>query len=76
MVEIFGTTVRNFTRDGNQVIVFKIPALSKLTARRRANFNARVKGISNRDISEPEVIEDGDLPGQSIFSVEVIGSSS
>jgi hypothetical protein len=72
MAEIFGRVESSETRNGNKVTTFRIPAISGKMATRRAKMNARLKGIKNYDVNEPEIVGDGDIPGQSIYDVTLV----
>lgn len=58
--------------NGRQETVFTFSALSENTARRKAVFNSRVKGLAGFEIISVEDIGPGDLPGQREFEVTVV----
>lgn len=74
MVRVFGTVVDTDTERGITTLKFKIPAFAKGTARRRAVRNANVKGFNDVEVKELQVFEEGDLPGQIIYLVELEAS--
>lgn len=71
MVEFFGSVARSNVENGKQTVTFRIPALTKSGAKQRARGNARLKGMSNFSVGEPNNVGDGDIPGQKIFEVPV-----
>jgi hypothetical protein len=72
MVEITGTLQSSrLLENGDQRTVWTIPALSKTGAKQRARANSRVKGNSPDQISDPEVVRQGQIPGQKIYEVAV-----
>jgi len=73
MVEFSARTVTSSLDDGEQTIVFRVPAVSERTARRRARVNARIKGIAGGEVTDVEEVAQGDVPGQVIYEVEVTG---
>lgn len=71
MAELIGKT-SSTEYDGDKVIsTWRIPAQSKGLARRQAKANERIKGRKNVEVGDVEKIEDGSLPGQKIYAVEV-----
>ena len=75
MVEFFGRTVSSEVQNGQQLISFRIPAISRSLARRRAMVNARIKEVQSPEVSNIEIIEQGQIPGQNIFLVEISGTT-
>lgn len=73
MVEITGNVITSNLTDDEFRIAFKIPAFSKRVARRRALTSARVKGMNQPEVTSVETIRSGDIPGQTIFRVDVVG---
>lgn len=71
MVEFFGTLSRSTVQNGQRVNEFRIPAFSSRAARGRARANARIKGLDDFELRDPEEVDQGDVPGQSIYLVEV-----
>lgn len=71
MVEFFGTLARSRVEDGEQVNVFRIPAFSSQIAKQRARANARLKGLSEFTIDDVVAIDSTQVPGQTIYEVEV-----
>lgn len=72
MVELFGNVERSFREEDNNVTVFKIPAISKSGAKRRASLNARLKGLLEYEVGEPQQVRsDQAPPGGSIYHVRV-----
>lgn len=53
---------------------WRIPAQAERLARRQAKANATIKGRNNVEIVSVEKIEDGSLPGQSIYRVDTASS--
>lgn len=76
MVEIFGKIAGSEMRNGKQVFTFRIPALSRSVAQQRAKLNAGIKNMSNPQVVRVEEIQQGQLPGQTIYSVEVEGGTT
>jgi len=72
MVELTGKTSKTNFSGGKVESTWRIPAQSESLAKRQAKVNERVKGRSNVEVGDVEKIEDGDLPGQSIYSVETV----
>lgn len=72
MVEIFGRIESSESRNGTQVITFRIPAVSKRLATRRAKMNSRLKGIPDFNVNDTEKVGNAGIPGQSIYDVTVI----
>lgn len=58
MVEVFGTLEKSVSRNGVTELTFTIPALSERGARRRSKINARLKGVSNREIQSSSKVSD------------------
>lgn len=71
MVELFGRIEKTDVQDGKQVTIFRIPAVSQSLAEQRAGINARLKGLSNFQLSGVRKVGSGSFPGQSIFDVKV-----
>lgn len=71
MVQVFGTVEQSFSEEENQFTVFRIPAFSERLARRRGGANARIKGLSNFEVTNIEQVGQGDVPGQKLFDVTV-----
>lgn len=71
MVEIFGEVESSSIVNGDQIVIYRIPAISKSAAKARARGNNRLKGLTSPEITSVEKIANGSLPGQSIYSVEV-----
>lgn len=71
MVEIIGRIQSTDTANRTITDTWRMPAPTERFARRFARANSRVKGRSNYEIVSVEEIEDGDLPGQSIYEVVV-----
>jgi len=76
MVEFFGRTLDSEVQGDVQQILFQIPAFSERGARRRARVNSRIKGITGAEVVGVESIRSGDVPGQTIFRVQVSGGVS
>lgn len=72
MAQFFGQTESSETRNGVQVTTFRVPALSKRLATRRAKMNSRMKGMSNFRVEDTEEVESADIPGQTIYDITVI----
>jgi len=76
MVEVFGSVANaTTTENGRERVTFRIPAISKSLAKQRARGNARLKGMNNFRVSEPQKVGDGDIPGQKIFEIAVTAVS-
>lgn len=73
MARIFGRTISTDSQGASQIITFEIPAVSQTAARARARFNARVKSISNAQVTRFEPVRQGSLPGQRIYEVTIEG---
>jgi hypothetical protein len=71
MTEIIGT-LESTTTEGNTISdTWRLPAISKRQARLQARANARLKGRPSPNVTSINEIEDGDLPLQSIYRVEM-----
>lgn len=71
MVRLFGSIERNTVEQGRQVMVFRVPAVSKRVARARGRANAKLKGLEQISVSSAEKAGSGSFPGQSIYEVTV-----
>lgn len=71
MVEVFGRVEKSSTEQNELTTVFRIPAFSGGMAKRRAQGNIRLKGLSNADITGVQQVGEGSIPGQKIFDVTV-----
>jgi hypothetical protein len=70
-MSITGEVRKSITRDGVTVTEFAIPAVAKTVAKRKARVNARVKGLDNPRVGEPQLEGQGSIPGQKMYVVEV-----
>lgn len=72
MVKILGDLIDSKSKNGELINVYKIPALSKRTAKARAKTNASIKRLSNPSVtvvgSEP--IEDS--RSRKNYEVEIV----
>lgn len=57
--------------DDAQRVTVIIPAFNRMIASRRARAFSRLKGLEVVEISEPEQVGTGDVPGQKIFEVVI-----
>lgn len=71
MVQLFGSVETSTIIDDTLVTEFRIPAFSRRIARQRARSNARLKGFEGAEVTGVEELKTGDLPGQTIYLVEV-----
>lgn len=71
MVEITGTLESSVAEEQSVKRTWRIPAISKTVARRRAVANSRVKGDSSPSVANTSKVGSGSVPGQSIYLVEV-----
>jgi len=76
MVQFFGQTIDTEVQGDVQQILFQIPAFSETGARSRARVNSRIKGIAGAQVVGVEPIRSGEVPGQTIFRVQVSGEVS
>lgn len=74
MVQVTGEVVKSIIRENKTITEFEIPAVAKRVAKRKARINARVKGLDEPQVNEPELIGQGDVPGQKLYSVEVVSN--
>lgn len=73
MVELTATLDRVEERGNNRVNIFRTPAFTASGARSRTRVNSTLKGLSNFKIGDTQKItDDTDVPGVSIYEVEVI----
>jgi hypothetical protein len=71
MVQLFGSVETSTIVDDTLITEFRIPAFSRTAAQQRAKTNARLKGLEDAQITGTEELKTGDLPGQTIYIVEV-----
>lgn len=69
MVEIFGKVKRSEILNGQQEVVYRVPAFSERIARRRAAINSRIKGFEDFEIVSVRNVGSGNIPGQKLFDI-------
>lgn len=69
MVEIIGRHLSTEEQNGQLVDRWRLPALGERQARAEGVANARLKGRSSASVRRVREVEDGDLPGQTIYEV-------
>jgi len=72
MVEVLTVQEPTVVQNGNVVTTFRVPAISKTIARRRAKGNARLKGLESPEIREVNEVAPGGIPGQTIYEIKVV----
>jgi len=71
MPQIFGVVEKSYQKDGQQITVFRIPAVSKTIAKQRAKINARIKSLSGSSVSSVNQAGKSSIPGFKLFDVEI-----
>lgn len=71
MVTITGDLEESRIENGQEVFVWRIPAVSSSAAEVRARGNARVKGLENFSVKNVEQVGSGSFPGQNVYEVTV-----
>lgn len=71
MVQLTTSVERSFIENGEEVIEFRVPAVSRERARSNALFAARVKGMDDPDVEEVEETGGSGVPGRKLFLVTV-----
>lgn len=72
MVEIIGTLEDTNTEENRIIDTWRLPAFTPRQAELQGRGNARIKGRKGFSVQSVEAIEEGRIPGQSIYRVTVV----